>query len=282
MNTGQRKYWKTYAKAHLKGKWGIAIAGMLAVQGFNLLGSIFAIVLFPGDSVFTLVLSEIFSFIVSLIGLIFGTGYCYMELNIYRGKEYKLGDLVHMFHGQSDQVLTAGLVITLLNTVAQIPVYYVTYMVDPGTTMESVLHWSRLFFIMVALCMVLSVILTVPFALVFCLLADNPEMSGMEVLRTSVRLMKGHVWQYLMLELSFIPLMLLSMFTIYIGFLWLLPYMEFTETAFYLYVTGELDEQKMEQERAAREEIEQRLVFVQGEDAEEVIERHGDDYNSEA
>ncbi len=249
MNTGQRKYWKIYAKTYLKGKWGIAITGMLAVQGFNLLGSLLAIVLFPGDSVFTLVLSEIFSFIVSLIGLIFSTGYCYMKLNIYRGKEYKLGDLVHMFHGQSDHVLTAGLIITLLNTVAQIPVYYVTYALDQGTTMESMLRWARLFFIAVTFSMVLSVILTVPFTLVFCLLADNPELGGIEALRTSARLMKGHIIQYLLLELSFIPLMFLSMFTIYIGFLWLLPYMGFTETAFYLYVTGELEEQRTEQER---------------------------------
>ena len=29
--TGQRKYWKSYAKSNLKGNWGIAIAAMLAV-----------------------------------------------------------------------------------------------------------------------------------------------------------------------------------------------------------------------------------------------------------
>lgn len=280
MNTGQRKYWKTYAKAHLRGKWGIAIAGMLAVQGFNLLGSIFATVLFPGNSVITLILSEAFAFIISLIGLIFSTGYCYMELNIYRGKEYKLGDLVHMFHGQSDHVLTAGLVVTLLNTVAQIPVYYVTYAVDQGTTMESMLRWSRLFFITVTFSMVMSVILTVPYTLVFCLLADHPEMGGIEALRTSARLMKGHIIQYLLLELSFVPLMFLSMFTIYIGFLWLLPYMEFTETAFYLYVTGELEEQRLQQERAAREEIEQRLEAAQEEETDQT--KNNNDYNSEA
>ena len=281
MNTGQRKYWKTYAKAHLKGKWGLAIAGMLAVQGVNLLGNILAVMLFPGDSAITLVLSEIFSFIVSLIGLIFSTGYCYMQLNIYRGREYSLGDVVHMFHGQSDHVLTAGLVVALLNTAAQIPLYYVIYMVDQGNTVESIMHWYKLFLVAAALWLVLSVVLTVPFTLVFCLLADHPELKGMEALKTSARMMKGHIWQYLLLEISFLPLMFLSMISMYIGFLWLLPYMEFTETAFYMYVTGELEEQRLAEERAAREEIEQRLVSAQGEDAEEVIEQR-DDYNSEA
>lgn len=67
--TGQRKYWKSYAKSNLKGNWGIAIAAMLAVVAVNFIGNIFAVQLFPGDSVFALVLSEIFVFIVSLIGM---------------------------------------------------------------------------------------------------------------------------------------------------------------------------------------------------------------------
>ncbi|MBU5480785.1 DUF975 family protein [Blautia sp. MSJ-19] len=284
MNTGQRKYWKTYAKAHLRGKWGIAIAGMLAVQGINLLGNFMAVLLFPGDSTITLVLSEIFSFIVSLIGLIFSTGYCYMQLNIYRGREYRLGDILHMFHEQSDHVLTAGLVVALLNTVAQIPLYYVIYMVDQGTTVESLMRWYKIFLVAAVLWLVLSVVLTVPFTLVFCLLADYPEMKGMEALKTSARMMKGHMGQYLILELSFLPLMFLSMISMYIGFLWLIPYMDFTETAFYLYVTGELEEQRLEQERAAREEIEQRLVSAQ-EDTERDFDQadvNSNDYNSEA
>ena len=40
--TGQRKYWKSYAKSNLKGNWGIAIAAMLAVVAVNFIGNIFA------------------------------------------------------------------------------------------------------------------------------------------------------------------------------------------------------------------------------------------------
>lgn len=45
--TGQRKYWKSYAKSNLKGNWGIAIAAMLAVVAVNFIGNIFAVQLFP-------------------------------------------------------------------------------------------------------------------------------------------------------------------------------------------------------------------------------------------
>ena len=281
MNTGDRKYWKSYAKRNLSGNWGIAIAAMLAVAAVNLVGNIFAVKLFPGDTVLPLVLSEIFVFVVSLIGMIFSTGYSYMQLNICRGREYKLGNLLYMFHNQPDRVLVAGLVVALLNELAQIPFCYVTYMVNPGSTMEGMLHWYQLLLGAWLIAMVLSVILTVPFALTFYFLADNPEMGGIEALKVSMHAMKGHIWQYLMLELSFVPLFFLSILTLYIGLLWLVPYMQFSETAFYMYVTGELDQQKQAHDRGEREKIEQCLSRDQ-EETEELTKQNKDDYNSEA
>ena len=281
MNTGDRKYWKFYAKMKLSGNWGIAIAAMLAVGAVNLVGNILAVKLFPGDTVLPLVLSEIFVFVVSLIGMIFSTGYSYMLLNICRGREYKLGDLLYMFHNQPDRVLVAGLVVALIDTVVQIPFYYVTYMVEPGTTVEGMMHWYQLLLGAWLIAMVLSVILTVPFALTFYFLADNPEMGGIEALKVSMHAMKGHIWQYLMLELSFVPLFFLSILTLYIGLLWLVPYMQFSETAFYMYVTGELDQQKQAHDRGEREKIEQCLNRDQ-EETEELTKQNKDDYNSEA
>ena len=281
MNTGDRKYWKFYAKMKLSGNWGIAIAAMLAVGAVNLVGNILAVKLFPGDTVLPLVLSEIFVFVVSLIGMIFSTGYSYMLLNICRGREYKLGNLLYMFHNQPDRVLVAGLVVALLNALAQIPLYYVTYMVDTGSTIEGMLHWYQLLLGAWLIAMVLGVILTVPFALTFYFLADNPEMGGIEALKVSMHAMKGHIWQYLMLELSFVPLFFLSILTLYIGLLWLVPYMQFSETAFYMYVTGELDQQKQAHDRGEREKIEQCLSRDQ-EETEELTKQNKDDYNSEA
>lgn len=281
MNTGDRKYWKFYAKMKLSGNWGIAIAAMLAVGAVNLVGNILAVKLFPGDTVLPLVLSEIFVFVVSLIGMIFSTGYSYMQLNICRGREHKLGNLLYMFHNQPDRVLVAGLVVALLNALAQIPLYYVTYMVDTGSTIEGMLHWYQLLLGAWLIAMVLGVILTVPFALTFYFLADNPEMGGIEALKVSMHAMKGHIWQYLMLELSFVPLFFLSILTLYIGVLWLVPYMQFSETAFYMYVTGELDQQKQAHDRGEREKIEQCLIRDQ-EETEELTKQNKDDYNSEA
>ena len=53
--------------------------------------------------------------------------------------------------------------------------------------------------------------------------------------------MKGNIWRYVKLNLSFIPLILLSVFTFYIALFWIMPYMEMSVTAFYRDLNGELD-----------------------------------------
>ena len=68
-------------------------------------------------------------------------------------------------------------------------------------------------------------------------------------------MMHGNFGKYLMLKLSFVPLMFLSVFTFYIALLWILPYMEMTEVMFYRDLLGELTAQKEEEERAAQDYV---------------------------
>ena len=89
-----RKYWKTSAKAALRGNWIIAIAGMLAYMAVNFLGNVLSLELFPGNSMLEIAAGQIFVFVVSLIAMVFGTGYSYMMLNMSRGREFSLGNLL--------------------------------------------------------------------------------------------------------------------------------------------------------------------------------------------
>ena len=127
-----RKYWKTSAKAALRGNWIIAIAGMLAYMAVNFLGNVLSLELFPGNSMLEIAAGQIFVFVVSLIAMVFGTGYSYMMLNMSRGREFSLGNLLYMFHNQPDRVLIAAFVMALLNTVSQLPIYFAVYLTDPG------------------------------------------------------------------------------------------------------------------------------------------------------
>lgn len=62
---------------------------------------------------------------------------------------------------------------------------------------------------------------------------DNPNMSAKDAVKTSEQLMKGHRGKYFLLYLSFIGWNILSIFTLGIGMLWLLPYMEMSSIIFY-------------------------------------------------
>ena len=66
------------------------------------------------------------------------------------------------------------------------------------------------------------------------ILLENPEMTANEAITKSKELMYGNRWRLFCLEISFIGWSLLAaLFTLGIGFFWLVPYMEASFAAFY-------------------------------------------------
>lgn len=279
---GNRRYWKACAKQFLSGKWGIAILAMMAAPALNTIGTMAAIKLFPGDSFLAWLLGEAFLFIVSLLSMVISTGYNFMLLNMARGREYRFGNLIYMFKKGSDGVLSAALIMALIDTVLMIPFYYMVNMTAPAAeTMEAVLEWSQPIMYSALAATVLGVVIKLPFAMAFYILADNPQMKGREALKKSVSLMKGHMMQYLVLQISFIPLMFLSILFLYVGLLWVMPYIYATNTIFYMDVTGELKETHKKHMHEVADWIPKELEDTAA-DKELQEQRTGDDYNSEA
>lgn len=279
---GNRRYWKACAKQFLSGKWGIAILAMMAAPALNTIGTMAAIKLFPGDSFLAWLLGEAFLFIVSLLSMVISTGYNFMLLNMARGREYRFGNLIYMFKKGSDGVLSAALIMALIDTVLMIPFYYMVNMTAPAAeTMEAVLEWSQPIMYSALAATVLGVVIKLPFAMAFYILADNPQMKGREALKKSASLMKGHMMQYLVLQISFIPLMFLSIPFLYVGLLWVMPYIYATNTIFYMDVTGELKETHKKHMHEVADWIPKELEDTAA-DKELQEQRTGDDYNSEA
>ena len=279
---GNRRYWKACAKQFLSGKWGIAILAMMAAPALNTIGTMAAIKLFPGDSFLAWLLGEAFLYFVSLLSMVISTGYNFMLLNMARGREYRFGNLIYMFKKGSDGVLSAALIMALIDTVLMIPFYYMVNMTAPAAeTMEAVLEWSQPIMYSALAATVLGVVIKLPFAMAFYILADNPQMKGREALKKSASLMKGHMMQYLVLQISFIPLMFLSILFLYVGLLWVMPYIYATNTIFYMDVTGELKETHKKHMHEVADWIPKELEDTAA-DKELQEQRTGDDYNSEA
>lgn len=73
-----------------------------------------------------------------------------------------------------------------------------------------------------------------PLDMAYYLMLDFPDLSGGDLLTKSYSIMKGHTNRLFLLECSFIPLQILGIASLGIGFLWLTPYMHMTITLFYL------------------------------------------------
>jgi uncharacterized membrane protein len=71
------------------------------------------------------------------------------------------------------------------------------------------------------------------FSMAFYIINDHPEMTAMEALRESHRLMKGHKMQYFLLNLSFIGWMILGSLCFGVGTLWVSAYMSTASAIFY-------------------------------------------------
>jgi uncharacterized membrane protein len=106
-----------------------------------------------------------------------------------------------------------------------------------------------------------GIILCFGYAMVPYVLRDNPELSCTETLAKSREMMKGHKWELFVLYLSFIGWAILCVFTFFIGFLWLTPYMQMTETKFYEKIRAEYEgigeeDMPMQEEAAPADVIE--------------------------
>lgn len=107
-------------------------------------------------------------------------------------------------------------------------------------SIDDSLHVSVGMFAMSIIASICSVAFVVPGVIVSLalfltpyLLKDYPELSVVQTLRLSHKMMKGHKMRLFKLQLSFIGWLLLNILTLGVGTLWLLPYMMTTMAAFY-------------------------------------------------
>lgn len=237
--TLKRKGWKKYAKMAMGGNLGILIAGMFMTIMANIAANSLTNYFFSGSGLFTFILAELFSFIVSLVLNILIAGYAYMNLKVARYEKALVSDVFYFFRNGSDRVIIAGFVMALLQFIASIPLLIFNYTSVIGETREALLDWEIRFLGLMLLTLVLQMLFSIPFSMTYYLLADDPELSGMDAIRGSLSMMKHHMGSYLIMKISFLPWLIGSVFTFYIGLIWVIPYMNMVEAEFYRDLHGE-------------------------------------------
>jgi hypothetical protein len=97
---------------------------------------------------------------------------------------------------------------------------------------------SILIFLGFLLFIIPGVIAVYRYSMINYVMAENPNMGIMDILRESRRMMKGNKWRLFCLQISFIGWSILSTLFFGIGHLWLNPYIGQAEASFYHEVSG--------------------------------------------
>ena len=217
---------KCMAKGLLAGHYGLLIGAALLYGGGSLVITMILELVFQADHSFN-ILYFICSLIVSLLSTIFTIGYEKMILEISRGREARLGDLLYGFSHQPDRIILLTILLSLVSLACMLPIMKLIPLTLVGIL--ALLAGTVFLFI-----------LSFGYSMVFLLYLDNPEKGVIQLMRESRTLMKGNKGRYFYLQISFIGLMLLSILTCFIGLFWLVPYMEMTSVLFYRNLLNEV------------------------------------------
>lgn len=221
---------KANAREQLWGHYGPVIGALVLMYiiefALDLLTSASVDLSTPvGFTVFYLV-----TLLLSVIGGVFSAGYCFMFLKISCGQAVSAGDVFYAFQHNTQKVFSLSLFVSLISELLLLPgtIFFQLYSSNMNTV------YMLLASICTVICSVILVIFSLTFSQVYFLLMDFPEYTVRELLDSSVKIMKGNRGRLFYIYVSFIPLILLSLLSIGIAMLWVVPYIQGTVTNFYL------------------------------------------------
>ncbi len=243
-----KQYKKTYelknlAKDKLQGKYGGAVlilflnslitggvsmfismvANMTTTTAYAMTGSV------PTVNVINIVFELIHLAAVIVMGIL-QAGITLYFLNMACNQPYTTGNLFYGFKRDSGKALILSAAVGLCNAVCLSPCQYcmAAYLQSRDTRML----YAAFLTMAVGFCIYVPVSLGL--SQVFYLMLDYPDRTARETLALTFQVMKGNKGRLFYLQLSFIPMMLLCILSLGIGFLWLNPYMQMTYTCYFL------------------------------------------------
>lgn len=166
----------------------------------------------------------------TIFGGIFQTGIALFFLNLASGRNASIGNLFYGFQYLYKQSLTLSAVSALLQFVCLLPYYVFTFLLRETHSTT----WGICMIAALIAGMIIYIPISLSISQSFFLLLDFPSRSAAEILRLSVRLMKGRKRRLFLIQLSFLPLMLLGTLSFGLGNLWVTPYMNMTLALYFL------------------------------------------------
>lgn len=205
---------KNLAKSQMKGKTSILIFSNLI---FSILTMIIPIIQLISNNE----LNSITKFIIMTIvqPLFLGIAYIHYNCTI-EGRNVGILDL---FYGYKVKLFRQGIVYIVRT--------FITYLMTSSlvtltTTIIMIIKPNQALIpiIMAIIIFIPSFILQTYLSQIYYIMVCNEELKGTEVLRDSMLMMRGRLGEYIILTLSFIPWLILDIFTFKLASIWINPY----------------------------------------------------------
>lgn len=168
-------------------------------------------------------------FFISVLSTLLLCGRSKIHLDLTAGNDVSSGDLFYAFRFHSNKFILASMQFTLVLFLCSLPSNCM-YMFPAFRENTAYL---LVYCVLSAAGGIIALFYSLTYAFVFFVLIDHPEYAVQEAFRESRRIMKGHKWKFFVLTISFIGWYLLGILSLFIGYIWIIPYVMQTYTEFY-------------------------------------------------
>ena len=172
--------------------------------------------------------------IISLISILLTCGQYRIHCSIAQHKTTTTTALFFYVKNMPDRYILARFAKFGLTILCMIPIF-----VGMGLIIFQNLILPSLILILIG--SIITLLFSLTFDLLFLVLMENEDFSIKQAFQHTKLLMKGNLGKYFYLQLSFLGIGMLVVFSLGLAFLWVQPYMTQTLVLFYYELTGQLD-----------------------------------------
>lgn len=231
MNRPKNCELKSQARILMMGKHGFLALVTFVVSMIYFVSSYILNYVFPAaGGIANLALGLAGSLLVNILYYLFCAGQAALYLRLCRGQELRLGQLTLPFSMHPESVAVFAAIQFAIQTLS---VNLALWILPDMLTENSRTIRLSVYAVLLVL-LILIVWIELGLSMVFFLYCDNPQKSGIQLVRESLQLMHGNRRRLLYLMLSFLGIMLLGMLSSGIGLLFARPYLNTAQALFYL------------------------------------------------
>lgn len=233
------------AREKLSGKWGKAACITLAyVFIFAVLGII--------EGLFSDTIEALISIFATIIEVPLALGLIISLVKLFNNEDVKAFDFLSSGFNNFGKSwgITWNIALKMIFPILLTIVAYIVLVYGIFSYSSSILSlensssggiWVLVGFILLIVSLIWNITKSYYYQLSYIVSAEKPELSSKEAVEESEKLMAGKRGKLFCLQLSFIGWAILAIFTLGIGYLWLAPYIQFANIAFYKFANSDND-----------------------------------------